>query len=380
MERLDGVTQRYPWGHPTAIADLLGRAPSGEPESELWLGAHPKAPSVTEDGRTLDTVIAEHPVAMLGADAASAYGELPFLVKVLAAAKPLSIQAHPDAEQARAGFARENAAGVPLDAPDRTYVDPNPKPELICALTPFHVLCGFRPLAATRDLFDALGAGVEPVRDRLATSGESADVIDRTVSWLLREASPEVTTACVEACRMLDRPGWALEAQTALDLATHYGPDPAVVVALMLNRITLEPGEALFLGAGNLHSYLGGVGVEVLANSDNVVRGGLTTKHTDIEELLAIVDSHPMTPDVQRPDDWNHRYRSDAPQLALHRYEVGGGRSVAWKRDAPAIALVTAGSAEADGHTLRKGDAVFLAANDTATISGDAEIFLATTG
>ncbi len=317
---------------------------------------------------------------MLGVDAASTFGELPFLMKVLAAAKPLSIQAHPGADQARAGFDRENAAGIPLDAPQRTYVDPKPKPELICALTPFHALCGFRSLAETRDLFDDLGAGVEPVAERLAARGDEAAVIAETMSWLLREASPEVTTACVDACRMLDRPGWALEAQTALDLATHFGSDPGVVVALMLNRITLEPGEAVFLPAGNVHSYLEGVGVEVLANSDNVVRGGLTTKHTDVEELLAIVDSNPTRPDIQRPDDWNHRYRTDVPELALHRYEVGGGRSVAWQREAPAIALVTSGRAEVDGEPLAAGEAVFLAADDTVSIGGEATVHLATTG
>jgi mannose-6-phosphate isomerase len=380
MQRITGVVQHYSWGHPSAIAELVGRVPSGEPEAELWFGAHPSAPSATGDGAGLDALIAADPVGMLGAEAAVAHGELPFLLKVIAAAQPLSIQAHPNAEQARAGFERENAAGIALDTPDRIYRDANPKPELVCALTPFEALCGFRPLAGTLDLFDALGDGVEPVVERLRAPGTDAEVLAGTVAWLLRDASSEVVVACLEACRMLERPGWAVEAQTAIDAATHFGSDPGVVVSLLLNRVTLRPGEALALGSGNLHAYLSGVAVEVMANSDNVVRGGLTHKHVDIAELLDVVDCTPIRPDVQRPDDWNHRYRSGATQFTLHRYEVGGGRRVAWQRDAPAIALVTRGAAVANGTTFERGDAVFVAANEEATISGDAEVFLATTG
>ena len=380
MKRIDGVVQHYSWGHRSAIADLVGRAPSGEPDAELWLGAHPSAPSPTAGSAPLDALIAADPVGTLGAETADTHGELPFLLKIIAAAEPLSIQTHPNAAQARAGFERENAAGIALDAPDRTYRDANPKPELVCALTTFEALCGFRPLAGTRDLFDALGDGVESVVERLHGPGTDAEVLADTMAWLLREASEEVVMACLEACRMLGRPGWAVEAQTAIDAATHHGPDPGVVVSLLLNRITLGPGEALALGPGNLHAYLSGMAVEVMANSDNVVRGGLTRKHVDIDELLAVVDCTPAPPEVQRPDDWNHRYRSGAKEFTLHRYEVGRGRSVAWQRDAPAIALVTRGAAAANGEPLERGEALFLAANDEVTFSGDAEVFLATTG
>lgn len=379
VRRLDGVLQHYDWGDPRAIADLQGREPSGRPEAELWLGAHPSAPSLVADGRSLEAVIADDPAGALGPAIVDRFGELPFLLKLLAAAEPLSIQAHPSADQAEAGHAAENDRGVPVDAPERVYRDRNHKPELICALAPFRALCGFRRLDATRELFAALGPGTEPVVERLSVSGPDAEVLAATLDYLLTEADSDVVRGVVEAARVLDRPGWHDEAQVVLDAQTHHPDDPGIVVTLLLNYVELEPTEALFLGSGNLHAYLSGFGVEVMANSDNVVRGGLTSKHVDVVELLQVVDCTPIEPRIQRPDDWNHRYDVDADEFVLHRYVLAEGRAITWEREAPAIALVTRGSATVDGEPVGRGGAVFLAASETARLTGDAEVYLATT-
>lgn len=381
MQRLTGRLQHSDWGDLEAIAEFEGREPSGRPEAELWLGAHPSGPATLADGRTLDKAIENDPTGTLGAETAERDGELPFLLKVLAAAKPLSIQAHPNAKQASEGFAKENEAGIALDAPTRIYRDMHHKPELICALTPFRALCGFRELDVTRDLFESLGRGVGEIRERLSVAGTDTEVLAATMRWLLADAPAAAVTSCVKACRTLEDPDWEAEAQVAIDAAAQHGDDdPGVVVALLLNNLELAPGEALYLGAGNLHAYLGGMGVEVMSNSDNVVRGGLTNKHVDVAELLDILDCAPLFPDIQHPDDWNHRYRSEAREFRLHRYELGSSRSITWDRDAPAVALVTEGTATFGDEEVERGGAVFLAATDRLSISGEAEVYLATTG
>ncbi len=289
IHRLSNPVRHYAWGSHRAIAELLGRpAPTPEPEAELWLGAHPSAPSrvVSDEGEVpLDVFIARDPVAVLGAGVALHFREsLPFLLKVLAAEQPLSLQAHPSAAQARAGFNRENAAGIPLQAEQRCYRDPNPKPELICALTPFTALCGFRPLAELRAHLEALAlpeleACVAPLRAR----GEAGLEECFRALWTLNAAAREhVIERALAQARKLRGAEWAW----VLRLAETYPGDIGVLAPLLLNLVVLAPGEALFLDAGCLHSYLEGVGVELMANSDNVLRGGLTRKHVDVPALL----------------------------------------------------------------------------------------------
>jgi mannose-6-phosphate isomerase len=261
MLGVTGVVQHYAWGDPVSIPELLGVPSDGEPWAELWFGTHPGAPSTVDGGAPLSDVA----------------GELPYLLKVLAAGEALSLQTHPSAEQAARGFAREEAAGIARDAPERTYRDPDAKPELLCALTPFDALCGFRPVAATSALLRRIGAvDLARVLER--------DGLRSTVTALYRG---EIDTAStVAACQRRDEP----EAQLVRSLAAQYPDDPSVVVTLLLHRVHLRPGEAIFLGPGNLHAYLHGVGVEIMGASDNVVRGGLTVKHVDVDELLDVLD------------------------------------------------------------------------------------------
>ncbi|KNC19641.1 mannose-6-phosphate isomerase [Arthrobacter sp. RIT-PI-e] len=330
MYLLDNTLRPYAWGSEHAIAELLGREPSGGPEAELWVGAHPGSPSqvLLADGSRcgLDELIGSDPEALLGPVVAARFdGRLPFLLKVLAAGSALSLQVHPSLEQAAAGYDAEEAAGVPRDAPHRNYRDRNHKPEMIFALTPFEALCGFRPLAGARAAFAFLAGLVDagtPARELLdavaGTLGEDAaetsaenptgDVAAPASAALqsafrrLLETPEDVVTAVTTAAG--GQHGTADDAggsragtlATVAELSRQYPGDPGVLVALLLNRVSLQPGQALHLPAGNIHAYLGGLGIEVMASSDNVLRGGLTPKHVDTGELLDTVVFEPLAP------------------------------------------------------------------------------------
>ena len=216
MELITGVVRDYDWGHHDAIASLLGHEPPGHPEAEYWLGAHPSAPSQIVGGeRNLAEVIAQEPVPVLGREVSERFGGLPFLLKVLAAERPLSIQAHPSLAQAKAGFARENEAGVDVAAANRSYRDDNHKPELICALTPFEAKCGFRPLAECRRLIGAMADcgrlisttpdsadGLRSLADRLDAEGNDGEVLSAVVSWLLRLPADQARALADVATRL----------------------------------------------------------------------------------------------------------------------------------------------------------------------------------
>jgi mannose-6-phosphate isomerase len=332
---LDNPVQPYAWGSRTAIADLLGRpSPSAGPEAELWIGAHPKAPSrVVEPAGlgTLDRAIQDDPVGILGREVCDRFGnELPFLLKVLAAAEPLSIQAHPDHEQARRGWARENAEGIPLDAPRRNYRDPNHKPELVCALTAFTALKGFRPLdEAVRNLEPVARPEIAPELGRAArerTPLALRALFARLMTLDAEEQGPVLRRATAEAARRRKTdPAWEWVAR----LMAHYPDDVSALSPLYLNLVSLAPGEALFLGAGELHAYLQGTALEVMANSDNVLRGGLTPKHVDVPELLATLVFDGRNPEVLRatPGDPGERvYRTPAREFELGIVEVAPSR------------------------------------------------------
>jgi mannose-6-phosphate isomerase len=282
MERIVGTIQPYAWGSKTALASLQGKPESDGPEAELWYGSHPSAPSRFQ---ATGAVI----------------GDLPFLVKILAAGAPLSIQTHPNASQARAGFAREEAAGVPLKAPTRTYRDANHKPEIIIALTEFEALCGFRPVDEIASVFHSLGTvHLNVFADGL---GRTPEGIRELLGLLLGLGANDRASLVESLVRVCSRPSFAANdtAQLVLRLHEFYPGDIGCVVALMLNHVTLAPGQAIFLAAGNVHAYIGGLGVEVMATSDNVVRGGLTPKHIDVPELLHVIDPTPLLHPVFRP-------------------------------------------------------------------------------
>lgn len=358
MHTIQGVIRDYEWGDPKAIAELLGHEPPGHPEAEYWLGAHPSAPSrLVGLDKTLDDLVAQDLVPVVGDTVSERFSGLPFLLKILAADRPLSIQAHPSLAQAAAGFDRENAAGIDVGAPNRSYRDANHKPELICALTPFEAKCGFRSISESRRLLSAMAnTGLEPLAERLAAAGPEAEILADTVSWLLTRSTEQAAVladaALDVATRFLGQRGeselspFATEMRWTVNISESFPGDIGIVVALLLNHVSLEPGQAIFLEAGNLHSYLKGVGVEIMANSDNVLRGGLTPKHINVDELLSVVDYTPGEAPVQVPSGPVHTFESPVPEFSLTRLDSTAGDvgDAAFEPAGPAIILVTSGA------------------------------------
>ncbi|MFD3536516.1 mannose-6-phosphate isomerase, class I [Streptomyces sp. NPDC058664] len=380
MDRLVNTVRPYAWGSTTAIPELLGIAPSGEPQAEMWMGAHPGAPSRTERG-SLNELIDADPVRELGERSVEKFGpRLPFLLKVLAAGAPLSLQAHPDLAQARAGYVAEEAAGIPVDAPHRMYKDANHKPELICALTPFDGLCGFRVPAEAADLIAALGVdSLKPYVDLLHAHPEEAAL--REVLTALLTADPEEMAHTVtEAAAAADRLGG--DHAPFANLAHHFPGDPGVLAAMLLNRVRLQPGEALYLGAGVPHAYLDGLGVEIMANSDNVLRCGLTPKHIDVPELLRVVRFEPTDPNVLRPEaspTGEEVYDTPIDEFRLSRFaRPEGAVPTDLTTPAPQILLAVAGRPTVGELTLAPGESVFVPAAEQTELSGTGTVFRAT--
>ncbi|TFC90399.1 MULTISPECIES: mannose-6-phosphate isomerase, class I [Cryobacterium] len=419
----------YAWGSTTAIAGLLGYVASGKAEAELWLGAHPGSPSVIKDpgqvgghATLLDWIAASPEVALgaaLGATSSPAAPRLPFLLKVLAAQSPLSLQAHPTSERARTGFALENEADIPTDAADRNYRDPFHKPEVIFALSEtFEALCGFRELTDIRGILGELRA-LDVASDNPQSGALDAlerrllgdDALRDTVDWLLRDGrggdSGEVAwlvervVALADGAAELAEDGaildYPLELATVRDLAHAYPRDPGIVISLLTNRVSLKRGEVLYLPAGNIHAYLSGLGVELMAASDNVLRGGLSPKHIDVDELLEVLEFTPLpvpylSPVVSSPGV--SEFRPDVDDFALVHIaaEAEGGAPGAdgavpmrqFTLTGPAIAICTAGGFLVAGAgasvALKRGESVYITPDEgTLTFAGVGEVFLATT-
>ncbi|MFI2456395.1 mannose-6-phosphate isomerase, class I [Streptomyces sp. NPDC019539] len=380
MDRLSNTVRPYAWGSTTLIPELLGVAPTGEPQAEMWMGAHPGAPSQTGRG-SLHDVIGADPARELGRPALEAFGpRLPFLLKLLAAGAPLSLQVHPDRAQAQEGFAAEEKAGIPLDAPHRNYKDGNHKPELVCALTPFDGLCGFRPPVEAADFLSGLDVdSLKPYVDLLHAHPEEAAL--REVLTAVLSADPEEMAHTVaEATAAAERLGGAYAPFAAT--AHHFPGDPGVIAAMLLNHVRLQPGEALFLGAGVPHAYLGGLAVEIMANSDNVLRCGLTPKHVDVPELLRVVRFEAGDPGVLRPEaspSGEELYDTPIDEFRLSRFvRPEGAAPVDLTLPTPQILLATAGRPNAGELTLAPGQSVFVPAGEKAELSGAGTVFRAT--
>lgn len=407
MQPLHGAVRSYAWGSRTSLAELQGRSvPSEHPEAEIWLGAHPADPARVGEGNSamsLLTRISEDPVRELGADTARTYeGRLPFLLKLLAADEPLSLQAHPSAAQAKEGFAREESAHVPIDSPVRNYRDASHKPELIVALTEFHALAGFRCPRRTVEFMDALGVeALSGYRSLLADQPDEAGLRTVFTSWItlpgpaLDALLPLVADGLVgylSSRARTDGGRFVAEARTLLELGESYPGDAGVLAAMLLNRVTLTPGQGLFLDAGNLHAYLSGTGVEIMANSDNVLRGGLTPKHVDVPELLRVLDFEPAEVDILEPRadsaETPVRYATPAPEFALSRSSLAEGSSIKLDSSGPQIVLCTEGKVALDDGdnelVLERGSSVWVSASDPVLAVharwGDAEVFSATVG
>jgi mannose-6-phosphate isomerase len=389
MWLLMNTVRHYPWGSRTVIPELLGeRSPADRPYAELWMGAHPDAPSVLSDGRPLDKAIEAEPGALLGAEVQERFGtRLPFLMKVLAADQPLSLQAHPTNEQARAGFDAEEAAGVPRDEPTRTFKDPFHKPELLLALTPFEALCGFRPVEESLHCLAKLQVPeLKPTIAALARGGLRAAIPQ------LIALSPElrgllVTAVATAAARFVAAhdPEFINTYRWAASLAETYPGDPGVVISLMCNHLRLAPGEAVFLPAGNLHAYLSGAGVEVMASSDNVLRGGLTAKYVDLAALIEVLDFADGRVPVLHPvlGPGGLRYPVPVDDFDLTRIQLDRQTGSLTTRG-PQLLLCTEGTAvltSPDGEvTVPQGGSAFVPAGTPVTAYGPAVLYRTTTG
>ncbi len=339
---LETVVQHYAWGSRTLIPALLGLpAPTPDPWAELWVGAHPGGPSTLADGRSLGDV----------------EPDLPYLLKLLSAVEPLSLQAHPDAEQAARGFAAEQAAGIPYDSRERTYKDPHPKPEMLVALTPFSALCGFREPGDALRLTLALDCpALEPLARALDQEDPSTALRDAfTVGMAVdpQRRTPIVVAAAAAAAGRAADPStdpsdaraYAWVARLAL---LHLG-DVGALAPLLLQTVTLEPGEALAMPSRTLHAYLAGAGVEIMGSSDNVLRGGLTSKHVDVDALVDLVrfEARPLPfvePEQVAPKV--EMYDSGVDSFRLLHAEVTQGGPVAVPASGPRLALVTSGMVE----------------------------------
>jgi mannose-6-phosphate isomerase len=398
---LTGVVRPYAWGSRTILAKLQGRpAPTDTPEAELWLGAHPGDPSTVTrpDGPiSLATLIAEDPKGQLGSEVAGEFGSrLPYLLKVLAADAPLSLQAHPDAEYARQAFAAQEAD----PAASRNYTDPYHKPEMLVALTPFRALCGFRPPDVSAAVLDELGVPrLDPVVAALRAGASGLrDAVRTLLSWPADDRRALVDAAVAGA-----RVGSAAHALIP-ELAEHYPGDPGVLVALLLNQVRLEPGEAIWMPAGNMHAYLNGAAVEIMASSDNVLRGGFTAKRVDVGELLRVlrfeVLDEPVLPAVEVAPGVV-TWPVPAREFALYRIRLDGAAerpsatspgsqripgagAMVVPGQGPRIILGTEGEVEIseDGGgsvTVRTGAAAYVPADaGTITVTGTGEVFVAT--
>ncbi|EGU31063.1 phosphomannose isomerase [Vibrio ichthyoenteri ATCC 700023] len=290
--KLDNVIQNYIWGSQTAINELFGIGnPDNQPQAEIWMGAHPNGCSkVAESGMLLSDFIAQDPVGVLGDYTVERFGDLPYLFKVLAADKPLSVQVHPSRSKAIEGYQKENSQGIELAAGNRNYKDANHKPELVYALTFYKAMNGFRPIADIVSLFNQ--AGVETLRSEIDALADrpSAKGLQAFFSVVMNLAGERKSAALAELHQAINRTAKTSMAREALALiaefSQEYADDIGLFSPLMLNVVELEPGEAMFLHAETPHAYVKGIGLEIMANSDNVLRAGLTPKHMDVAELI----------------------------------------------------------------------------------------------
>lgn len=391
MLRLGCVRREYSWGSPTAIPELIGVEPDGRPFAELWFGAHPSLPSpvvpppppLDDDGaprpEDLQSAIERDPEGMLGRDVLARFGpRLPFLLKLIAPARPLSLQVHPSTDRAQAGFALENAAGIPLEHRTRNYRDPSHKPELIYAVTTFEALSGFRAPRRAAELLEGLDA---PATQRVLAilRRDPTPTGVRTAFALLLDPrtkpAPEEVARVVHACKVraaAGSPSPRADAIVAL-LAQYFPGDPGVVVSLLLNPVTLRPGQAMFIPAGGVHAYLSGIGVELMANSDNVLRAGLTTKHADVPELLDIVQYVAAPPIRIAPEtfhDATRVYYAPVDDFELSVTDVDDEVPHPLPGRGPRVLLALAGevriTAGDDGGAavLRPGEGLFVAASE----------------
>lgn len=406
MHELRCTTRDYAWGSRTLIPRFLGIEPDGHPHAELWIGAHPGAPSHLPDGRSLIDLISSEPTRSLGARVGERFGpQLPYLVKALAAAQPLSLQVHPTSSRARAGYAREDAAGIPVDGSSRNYRDVSHKPELIMAITRFEGMAGFRDVAKTAEILGMLDSPWAGKTAEILTDGFAFQALRATVADILRMPDDQLHEVLADIGRAsrsaeershrvrrastrltVDRGSVEREATRVFALTTalaeDYPHDPGVLVALLLNHVVLAPGEAMFLDAGVVHAYTSGFGVEIMASSDNVVRAGLTPKHVDVDELLHIADFTPIPPPIWQPRKIRPDLLCFEPPVDDFALYVGSTPIEGLADEGPRVVFCLDGAVslrtEHEEITARRGDAIFVAnAEGPLRIDGDGRVAIA---
>ncbi|HYO40947.1 MAG TPA: mannose-6-phosphate isomerase, class I [Nocardioidaceae bacterium] len=399
MHRLAAPVRDYAWGSTTHIPKFCGLPVDDSPAAEMWFGAHPSAPSLVDFGTGLDALIAESPVRCLGLPVVDSFGpRLPFLMKLLAAAEPLSLQVHPTGDRARIRFEEQNAAGIPLDATERSYPDASHKPELVYALTRFEGMAGFRDLAKSARILRGFHLGwLDAIADHLDESETPYQTLREEVATMLSATGPplrrrlaQLQSAAREAEARSHRPHTRLRppdveasaveresvrvfAQTA-QLVERYPEDPGVLVTLLLNHVVLAVGEAMFIDAGVVHAYTSGFGLEVMASSDNVVRAGLTPKYVDVGEMLEITSFTPIPPPRWKgaPLRQSHGALLAPPvdEFELVVADVRAGQAYT-EPARPAILLCLEGelvvATDSDKEPLARGEAVFLEAAEGAS-------------
>lgn len=414
---IENTPRAYAWGSRDALPALLGTAPTGEPQAELWLGDHPGAPAsiakASPTSQTLPELIESDP-ERYGVDGK----HLPFLLKVLGIGAPLSLQVHPNKQQALDGFAREQAAGVPLDARERNYGDDNHKPELLVALSEVSALCGFRALGEARTDLVALAAAAPAGKGRDAllwvaeccapgVGGDAAEARSSYLNWVLGGGDAVVAgVRAIEAA--LTGPGDAGPTISAerkcslLRLLATHPDDPGVLISLLLHLVTLQPGEAIYLAARQLHAYLDGIAVEVMAASDNVLRAGFTEKHIDVAEVLRVVDFAELeTPRIEAAQlaPGLVAWAPEVPEFALLRARLGEPEGDAVYEGVcaervvvgvpyPTVLVATAGRVRVERvgaelsevASVGRGQSLYVSAGEDIELTGVADVFLATVG
>lgn len=384
MQKLINSVQNYAWGSKTALTELYGIAnPENLPMAELWMGAHPKSSSkITDDQgtvRSLRDVIDGDKTALLGRDVAERFGELPFLFKVLCAAQPLSIQVHPNKRASEIGFARENAEGIAMDAPERNYKDPNHKPELVFALTPFLAMNAFREFSEIVSLLQPV-AGAHTAIAHFLEQPDAARLSALFASLLNMQGEEKARALAILRAAVADQQGepW----QTIRVISEFYPDDSGLFSPLLLNVVKLKPGEAMFLFAETPHAYLQGTALEVMANSDNVLRAGLTPKYIDIPELVANVkfEAKPAAELLTQPV--KHAGELDFPipvdDFAFSLHDLSAEPAVLAQQSA-AILFCLEGEAtvrkDARTLTLQPGESAFIsAAESPVQVSGTGKL------
>ncbi len=394
---LDNQVRHYDWGSSEWIPSLLNIANSnGSPWAELWMGAHPGAPSsiVSDQGPLgLDLAISEHPDTYLGSRTLAHYATLPFLFKLLAAERPLSIQAHPNLEQARLGYAREEAEGLAIGVSNRNYKDPNHKPEIVCAITPFRAMCGFREGKEAARMLAAVGLAEGHSRElrHLASVTSALESNEggayKTFLEALFSLSDEGRTEMTSLLRLAaDKATGEAAWDTVRSLIETYPDDPGLLSPLYLNVIDLKPREALFLPAGVLHAYVKGFAVELMASSDNVLRGGLTQKHVDVPELLKTLRFEPWHPDKLQPVSEGPglgSYPTEGVEFKLSSLSVVEGQPIKVPCGEPGILVVIEGSislsSPREEHLdLKRGQSAFISGiAENVTAQGKGAAYLA---